>query len=141
MNDRDRQIIEVDWYRGMIVWAKTQPDDEKPDRMKMEDELGVSWFSYDSVFCSKYMDEEDEDSQGVPDNWKPGCRCPLCLDGFYCCDELWFKMETSTSWIEWIARAEKVVNFIESIKLQSEKIVKSKVVKNETECYEQGLLF
>lgn len=92
-------------YRRMIDWAKAQPQYEVADVCVMKKLLNEAWGGRDCSYCLASLHECDDCILGVD-------KSEVKLDGIRCCDGLWHEMSTSSSWEEWIIRAEKVYKYI-----------------------------
>ena len=87
-------------YNRMIKWAKTQSQDISPHPIAMKFEIGEMWGSDDCSYCMTYRCDD----------------CPLSKftgpEFFGCCNKLWRKMDTASTWSEWIEYAKKIKQYI-----------------------------
>jgi|GEM_PF-2203726 len=97
-------LLTVRHYNRMMAWAKTQPEGERVDILKMEDEIGENWYASSCPYCRRYYYGK-----------RTGCiQCPLGSSEYSqdCCDGLWKKMDNSQTWGEWIERAKAVKKYV-----------------------------
>ncbi len=114
MKNREKYIkkLALSMYALKIAWAELQDPKTKVNYKDMEDEIKISWYSYDCPYCVDYIETIIELEECI--------NCPLYVakkrnlnNTKHCCNGIWYKMDKAKTWKEWIKYAKKMVIYIE----------------------------
>ena len=97
----------IEHYDRMIAWAEKQPQDSEPWEVVMYRAIGEQWFGEDCVYCDAY---------------DLNCaRCPLAKGKEkmrICCGGLWFELNDTETWADWVKAAKKVRAYIRKTRVR-----------------------
>ena len=96
----------IEHWKIMIEWVEAQDKDSCPDRSLMGRKIKMDWRAWDCPYCMKYLIR-----------YSSCFDCPISKSDNCCNDEdsIWYMINDSTTWSEWLVHANDMLSLLESL--------------------------